>query len=89
MGILYSDKLILRPESIDAFVGRGIIDAAEHTGFSLKKEFKSYFDAPGSKTKKIEEHVSNGNPAAYLIYMVSESFKKGIENNREIGRAHV
>lgn len=71
-------------ESIDSFVAQGISEAAESIGVEVSSNLRNTCIGPGDKTKQLQDFVSRGNPFAYLVFVVSDSFKSGFPNNRVV-----
>jgi len=73
---------IFTTESIDTFIANGITESAEYIGIDVSEHFKDDMKKGGDKTAVLCDYVSAGNSVAYLVYIVSDSFKNGFPSNR-------
>lgn len=75
---------IISVESVDCFVGNGMISAAEDNSERIDHAFRNVFSDLGDKTDALQYFIDEGIPLAYLISTISHSLKNGLKDNTAI-----
>jgi hypothetical protein len=74
--------MIFTHDSIDSWIAEGITESADRIGLKTDDALVSSCKSKGDKRHVLENFVSEGNTTAYIILVVSNSFKYGFPGQR-------
>jgi len=77
------NKEILMPRSTDSFVAKGVFDACDNIGLRVNDEFRRVCTTDECNPFVFNDFISEGEPAAYLMLVVSNSLKFGFYKDEE------
>lgn len=76
-------KEILVPQSTDSFVAKGVFESCDNVGICVNEEFRRICTTDECSAIQFSDYISAGEPAAYLMLVVSNSLKFGFNKDEE------